>query len=108
MPKRLHVSLTHAQLAELQTARDHHTKASMREKAAAILKITVEQQPALQVASHGLLKHRDDNTVRSWLTRYQQHGLAGLLVASGRGRKPAFSPSGPTGRPTRRARGGAS
>lgn len=108
MPKRLHVSLTDAQLAELHRTRDHHAKAYMREKAAAILKIAVEGLPAVQVAAHGLLKRRDDNTVRSWLARYQEQGLAGLLVHTGRGRKPAFSPSGPREGDARSARGRAS
>jgi len=108
LPKRLHFPLTDEQISELRQTRDHHEKAYMREKAAALLKIALEQLPALQVAEHGLLKRRDDNTVRSWLTRYQQHGLAGLLVGQGRGRKPAFSPSGPSTRRPGGARGGAS
>jgi transposase len=81
------------QHAELLHARDHHSKPYLREKAAAILKMADERLPALQVAEHGLLKRRDDNTVRSWWRRYQQSGLAGLLVQKGRGKKPAFSPS---------------
>jgi hypothetical protein len=93
MPKRLEMSLSEDQRTELQEARDHHPKAYMREKAAAILKIAEERLPALEVAAHRLLKRRDDNTVRSWLTRYLQAGLTGLLVQPGRGRKPAFSPS---------------
>src|SRR2546423_6950552 len=107
MPKRLEITLSEQQRAELLQARDHHSKAYVREKAAAILKIADERLPALQVASHRLLKRRDDNTVRSWLRHYLQGGLAGLLVQKGRGKKPAFSPSG---RPKRRkfgARGGA-
>src|SRR2546428_9529778 len=99
MPKRLEITLSQQQRAELLQARDHHSKAYVREKAAAILKIADERLPALQVASHRLLKRRDDNTVRSWLRRYLQGGLAGLLVQKGRGKKPAFSPSG---RPKRR------
>jgi hypothetical protein len=105
MPKQLHVPLTAAQVAELVDARDHHPKAYLREKSAAILKIAVEGLPALQVAEHGLLKRRDDNTVRRWLSRYLHEGLAGLLVGRGRGRKPAFSPSA-AGRGHSSARGG--
>ena len=93
MPKRLTISLTEKQRVELRETRDHHAKAYMREKAAAILKMADERLSALTVAQHGLLKRRDDNTVRSWARRYLQGGLAELLVHPGRGRKPAFSPS---------------
>lgn len=96
MPKRLHLSLSQEQQAELLHARDHHHKAYVREKAAAILKIATEHLAAVEVAERRLFKRRDDNTVRSWLRRYEQAGLAGLLVQRGRGRKPAFSPSGPS------------
>lgn len=92
IPKRLQITLTEQQHAELLRARDHHSKPYVREKAAAILKMADLGQPALQVAQHGLLKRRDDNTVRSWWRRYQERGLAGLLVQPGRGKKPAFSP----------------
>jgi len=93
MPKRLDITLRADQRAELLEARDHHPKAYVREKAAAILKIADERLPALEVATHRLLKRRDDNTVRSWLRRYLHGGLAHLLVQHGRGRKPAFFPS---------------
>lgn len=93
MPKRLEITLSDHQRAELLEARDHHPKAYVREKAAAILKIAEERLPALEVAAHRLLKRRDDNTVRSWLRRYLHAGLTGLLVQPGRGKKPAFSPS---------------
>ena len=99
MPKRLDIPLSEQQRSELLEARDHHAKAYVREKAAAILKMADERLPALEVARHGLLKRRDDNTVRCWLRRYLHSGLTGLLVQHGRGRKPAFSPSGgPKGR----------
>ena len=94
MPKRLDISLSEGQRAELRWTRDHHVKAYMREKAAAILKMAEERLSALEVAQHRLLKRRDDNTVRNWLRRYLHEGLTGLLVHAGRGKKPAFSPSG--------------
>ena len=93
MPKRLDITLSTEQRAELRAARDHHPKAYVREKAAAILKMADERLSALEVAQHRLLTRRDDNTVRSWLRRYMRAGLASLLVQQGRGRKPAFSPS---------------
>lgn len=93
MPKRLDIALSEQQRSELREARDHHPKAYVREKAAAILKMSDEHLSALEVAQHRLLQRRDDNTVRSWLQRYLHAGLAGFLVHTGRGRKPAFSPS---------------
>ena len=93
MPKQLPITLSEQQRTELREARDHHTKAYVREKAAAILKIADDRLSALEVAQHRLLKRRDDNTVRSWLIRYVHGGLADLLVQRGRGRRPAFSPS---------------
>jgi transposase len=95
LPKRLDISLSAEQQAQLRHTRDHHEKAYMREKAAGILKMVVDGLPASTVAKHGLLKPRDEETVASWLHRYEQHGLAGLLVQAGRGRKPAFSPCRP-------------
>jgi|SRR5579875_591676 transposase len=92
MPKRLSVHLSQAQADELRQTRDHHPKAYMREKAAAILKLAQEHLPATEVAAHRLLKRRDDNTVRAWLKRYLEAGLNGLRVQAGRGRRPAFAP----------------
>ena len=104
MPKRLQIHLREEQRAELQQARDHHEKAYVREKAAAILKMADEHLPAVEGAAHRLLVRRDDNTVRAWLTRYLQTGLAGLLVQKGRGRQPAFSPSAHPRKRRRRGR----
>jgi hypothetical protein len=59
--------------------------------AAALLKIA-EGMKAAHVAGHGLLRRRDPDTVYTWLDRYQQDGLPGLVNRKGRGRKPAFSP----------------
>lgn len=95
MPKRLTITLSQEQHDELRQARDHHAKAYVREKAAALLKMADEQLPALEVARSRLLKRRDDNTVRDWWHRYQHGGLTALLVQKGRGRRPAFSPSDP-------------
>jgi transposase len=91
MPKRYKVQLSEEQCAELEDARDHHTKAYIREKAAAILKIA-DGQPVLSVAQHGLLKARSSDTVYRWWHSYWRAGLSGLVVRKGRGRKSAFSP----------------
>jgi transposase len=71
--------------------RDHHPKAYVRVKAAGILKVWTGTSRR-QVAKHGLLKPVRRETVQCWIVRYQQEGIAGLLVPAGRGRTPAFSP----------------
>lgn len=92
MPYIRRLVLTPEQRQELVAARDHHPRPYMREKAAALLKVA-DGQPAAQVAQTGLLKAHDPDVVYSWMTRYEQHGLAGLAIQPGRGRKSAFSPS---------------
>ncbi len=93
-PRRIHLAAD--QVQELAWVRDHHQKAHMRERAAAILKVA-SGRSMLQVALHGLLKPRRYETISAWISRYEQEGLAGLRVQAGRGRKPAFSPcAGPT------------
>lgn len=91
MAQARHVELSAAQTQELTWVRDHHEKAYMRERASAILKVAGGLS-MLQVALYGLLKPRRYETVSEWITRYEQEGLSGLRVQSGRGRKPAFSP----------------
>ena len=52
MPKRLDITLSPEQHTALLEARDHHPKAYVREKAAAILKMADEHLSALEVAQH--------------------------------------------------------
>ncbi len=92
MPPALEINLTPAQRHELEQIRDHDTKAYIREKAAAILKVA-DGRSASDVAQTGLLKRRKYQTVCEWVQRYQTEGVQGLYVKQGRGRKPAFSPS---------------
>ena len=92
MPRKLEVVLTAQQKQELEQARGHHSKAYVREAAAAILKVAAGQS-ARQVALLGLLRERDPESVSGWIVRYQAGGIAGLLVSDGRGRKASFSPS---------------
>ena len=87
-----HLSLSAAQRRELEVARRTHPKAYVREKAAALLKVA-DGQAIRQVALFGLLRHRHPETVSAWIQAYRRHGLRGLAVQAGRGRKPAFSPS---------------
>jgi transposase len=91
MPKLRIIKLTSKEKTELRNVRKKHPKAYMRERAAAILKISKGQSPH-SVATKGLLKRRDPDTVYDWLDRYEAAGLEGLQIKAGRGRKPAFSP----------------
>ena len=91
MAKPLIITLTAEQKRELEHARDSHQRPYVRERAAAILKIT-EGKSGRQVALRGLLKRRKPDTAYSWAHRYLSEGLKGLLVKLGRGRKPAFVP----------------
>ena len=84
--------LSEAERQELVQLRDHARQPYIRERAAALLKIA-QGLPAAQVARHGLLRARRPDTVYAWLDRYQALGCAGMQVQTGRGRKPAFSPS---------------
>ena len=91
MPHKRTLKLTAAEKRELEVIRDSHEKTYMRERAAALLKISSGQSPHY-VAQYGLLKSRDPDTVYDWLDRDQAGGVAGLPIKAGRGRKPAFSP----------------
>lgn len=91
MPKLRTIKLTGKEKRELKEVRKKHPKAYMRERAAAILKISNGKSPHY-VALQGLLKKRDPDTVYEWLDRYEAAGLAGLQIKAGRGRKPAFFP----------------
>ena len=92
------VSLTPEQRQELLRCRDTSPKPYQRERAAALLKIAAGAS-ATAVARRGLLRPRRPETLYEWVQRFTAHGVAGLLtIRPGRGRKPAFSPSGPAPR----------
>ena len=91
MPKQRTLQLDEAQRRTLEEMREHHPRPYARERAAALLKVAAGMRPA-EVARSGLLRRRKPDTVYDWLDRYEQHGLVGLYVKKGRGRKPAFSP----------------
>ncbi|ABA19858.1 hypothetical protein Ava_0232 [Trichormus variabilis ATCC 29413] len=90
--KPISLALKAEQKDELEFARDHDSRPYIRERAAGLLKIA-DGESGLQVATTGLLKPRDPDTVYGWVKRYQREGIAGLMIRSGRGRKPAFFPS---------------
>lgn len=86
------LKLTEQERLELEGMRDHAEKPYLRERAAALLKIA-DGEPLSRVAATGLLKKRAPATVREWVKRFEEQGIAGLSIREGRGRKPAFSPS---------------
>lgn len=91
------ISLTPDQQQALLRCRDTGPKPYQRERAAALLKIAAGAS-ATAVARRGLLRRRRPETVYEWVQRFTAHGVAGLLtIRPGRGRKPAFSPSGSGG-----------
>ena len=92
MPKVYRINLSPEQKVELEKARDRHVKPYVRERSAAILKVS-QGQSLRQVAYHGLLRLHAPETVKAWCERYLATGLAGLLIREGRGRKFGFSPS---------------
>jgi hypothetical protein len=78
MAKRRMLTLRWEQRQELEEARDHDRRPSVRERCAALLKIA-KGQSAHAVATQGLLKARDPDTVYAWLDHYQTEGLSGLV-----------------------------
>ena len=91
MPKLIKIELSEAERTELEKVRDGHPKPYMRERASAILKIA-NGQTARQVALNGLLRPRYPKAVYRWVKRFQENGIKGLKINSGRGRKASFSP----------------
>lgn len=91
MPRHLTLALDENQRKELLEGRDHAPQPYLRERCAALLMIAEGDYPA-HIGRSRLYRERQEETVATWLKRYQQEGLAGLRIHPGRGRKPAFSP----------------
>jgi transposase len=83
--------LTAAERAALTEVRDTAPQAYLRERAAALLKVA-DGMPAARVAQQGVLRPRQPDTVYRWMDRFIDHGIDGLRIRTGRGRKPAFFP----------------
>lgn len=66
------------QRGEVTECRDHHRRSDARERCAAIRKIADGHSPHW-VASKGLLRTRDPDSVYGWLTIYGTHVIGGLL-----------------------------
>ena len=81
MARRRTLLLSEEQRRALSECVAHDRRPYVRERCAAMLKIA-DGQSAHYVALHGLLKHRDPDTVYGWLAIYQSLGLAGLIARS--------------------------
>ena len=73
------LTLTEERRQELLRLRDHDPRPYVRERGTAIRQIAAGQSPH-RVATSGLLKRRDPDTVYAWLDRYQAQGAAGLVA----------------------------
>ena len=89
MPKPIEIHLTPEQRVELEQVRDHDPRPYLRERAAAILKVS-DGRSGRETALNGLLRPRWPDTIYEWINRYQAEGIAGLTIRPGRGRKSAF------------------
>lgn len=92
MPKRIRVSLSEAQVQELESLRHTAPKPYLRERAAAVLKVA-KGETVTAVAEKGLLIRHEPETVHSWIKAYLKDGIAGWTIGAGRGRKASFSPN---------------
>lgn len=79
LPRRRPLSLTKTQRQELLDYRDPDSRPYMRERCAALLKIAEGLSP-FRVSQQGLLQPRDPDTIYSWLTIYEEQGVAGLIA----------------------------
>ena len=92
MPAAYGLELGEVEGQTLEEMSKHHPKAYMRERAAALLKVA-RGMSIRQVAEVGCLKRREWETVAKWVKGYEQHGLRGLYLRAGRGRKRRFCAS---------------
>ena len=81
--------LSDTERQELEQVRDRDSRAYLRERAAALLKIA-DGMAATVVARCGLLKPRHKNTVLEWLSDYEQTRHVRPRPAT----RGAFSPAG--------------
>ena len=77
MAQQRELNLTSEARAKLEQLRAETKYEYVRERCAALLKIA-DGRSAHWVASQGLLKKRDPDTVYNWLNIYEQEGITGL------------------------------
>lgn len=79
MAARRTVVLKTREQRELEHSRDHDARPYVRERCGALLKIAGGETPHA-VATQGLLKPRDPDTLYGWLEVYAKEGVAGLVA----------------------------
>jgi hypothetical protein len=72
------LSLSPADRNCLTDHRDHDRRPDVRERCAAILKVA-DGRSAHFMAREGLLKPRDPDTIYSWMDRFEEQGVEGLI-----------------------------
>jgi len=85
----LHVSVEEREARE--DRRDHAPTPSVRERAAAFLRIASGVPPAV-TARERVLRPRHPETVARWRNRWDAEGSESRPIRDGRGRTPACSP----------------
>jgi hypothetical protein len=91
MSRRYHLTLDDEQRAQLERWVKNPPKPYLRDRARAILAVAGGEEGQELAQKLRTRVHR--TTVGEWVKRYQQEGINGLKIRSGRGRKPLFSPS---------------
>lgn len=91
MPRRGQLPLGETERTTLCELRDHGPKAYLRERAAVVLAVANGCSLRQAARAAGLKPHHIE-TVCAWVGRYRRHGLVGLWIRKGRGRKPAYFP----------------
>jgi hypothetical protein len=79
MATRRTLALKAKQRLELEHYRDHDARPYVRERCGALLKIADGHAPHA-VATQGLLKPRDPDTVSGWLRLYDTEGVEGVAA----------------------------
>src|SRR5436190_2188905 len=84
-------ALTVAEQAALERLRRTSSERMDRVRRATALLAVAQGQPLVQAARQAGL--RSSSTVAALVGRFNQHGLAALSIAAGRGRKPTYDPA---------------
>lgn len=78
-----YITLSMEELLTLEEAVTHHEKAHFRIRCASL----VLSSRGYKVSELAQLYQVRTHTIRAWMDRWEQMGIAGLQIASGRGRK---------------------
>ncbi len=79
MASRRTLILKAKQQLELEQYRDHDPRPYVRERCSALLQIAAGRAPHA-VATRGVLRPRDPDTVYGWLRAYETEGVAGVVA----------------------------